>query len=196
MARLIRLVALAIFALLVIGAAKDTMQEVSRSVAFDLLNVEQQRDLPDGPLIANPTSCVWDADDELIVFSAGNLVDSYTLTECVIEDWTDHRVAIVVTVKSKPAADLTASIHFVRTGITVTSSELVRRDKRFSEIRICTKTHHYDRSDTTGEAVGEGYGWPTDVEFTVTNNGRRARVSITAAIVGDSSAATTRWCGR
>ena len=189
---------LAVVAISFIAAKPNSgMEETSRTTAIDVNHVEQQRELPDGPKIVNSTGCLWDADDELVVTHAGKLKpgESHTITECLIEDWTDHRVAIVASVKSKPLPDLTISIRFVRRGEVLSTSELVSREKRFSELRICTKSHHYDRQDTTGEILGDGYGWPTDIEFTITNNSkRRVEVSLTGAIVGDSSAATTRWC--
>ncbi len=176
------------------GSSKNGMEEVSRTTAQDLNHVEQQR-LPDGTKVANNTGCAWDADDEIWTVHSGRLGggESHTITECIIEDWTDHLVVLIGSVKTK-GSDLTISIEFVRRGEVLSTSELVPRDRRFSELRICTKSHDYDRQDTSGEVVGEGYGWPTDIRFTVTNNSKRhAEVSLRAIIAGDSSSGHARW---
>ena len=173
------------------------MKLIDRTTAQDFNHVEQQRKLPDGPKIVNPTTCAWDADDEIWVLASGYLKggESYTITECLIEDWTDHLIALIATVKARQADALTVNVHFVRRGQIIYEGEAKARDKRYSELRICTKSHDYDRQDTSGEVVGEGYGWPTDIEYTVTNNGRkRVQVSLRAVIAGDSSAGHARWC--
>ncbi len=195
-----RLLVLALVAVAVLliaakpGGSKNGMEEVSRTTAQDLNHVEQQR-LPDGTKVANNTGCAWDADDEIWTVHAGRLAggESHTIIECVIEDWLDHLIVLIGTVKTK-GSDLTISVEFVSRGEVISTSELVPRDNRYSELRICTYTTDYDRQDTSGEVVGEGYGWPTDIRYTVTNNSKRhAEVSLRAIISGDSSSAHERW---
>ncbi len=170
----------------------QSIREVDRIELIAPL-VEQQDN------INNTTGCMWDADDSVQVVYAGYLNDSFTATECVITDWTNHLAAVVVVVKSRPAQFLTASIHFTNGGgVDVSSSELIPRDRHYSEIRFCTFTTEHDNQDPTWELVGDGVGWPTDVEFTITNindSGKRIRaVSLRTVIATDSNTDVTRWC--
>ena len=179
------------------------IEEITRTELIAPL-VEQQTPggatQPDPSLwVINTTGgCVWDADDFVTVQYAGTLEDSFTATECIIADWTNHLVAMVVVVKGKPAPSLTASIHFTRdgAGVDASSSELIPRDRHWSEIRFCTFSNEYDNDDPTHEPVGDGVGWPTDVEFTVVNNGdKRIRdVSVRTIISSDSNRDIARWC--
>lgn len=181
----------------VLAVKPHPLEEITRTELLAPL-VEQQGN------IQNMTGCAWDADDDVQVTWAGWLDDSFTSSECVIADFTNHLLAIQATVsrhgkKSAPPS-ITADIHIVRNDtrreLDVSSVDWQIIGDRLWILNICTFTPEYDNQDPTFDIVDDGVGWPTDVEFTVTNDsGKRIRaISMRTIISSDSNRDIARWC--
>lgn len=129
--------------------------------------------------VMNPTTCVWDADDEIHYRGAGELTATAEASACIVGDWKAHLTTVDV-VASSP--DLGVRLSLTGDGLSFEAVAFpVPLPKNRWKYRACLYGPDYDQAHplslVEGSNGGVGEMWTAAVQITTTRRVREVNAS-------------------